>query len=188
MAKYIAISLDDNKTKYFAEILGNKTCIKILNILSEKELTETDLSEELKIPLNTIDYNIKKLIQAELIKSNSHFWSVKGKKIPVYTVCNKSIIISPKKKITPLLSIGFLISLGAVIIGYLQSPIQQVKSADIFALSESGNLLSAPSTANINIFSWLISTPWALFIISSLAVSGLFLLFKKINERRKNDK
>lgn len=95
--KYISIDLNDPRMKYLSEIFGNDSCKKILNLLAERELTETEISKELKMPLNSVDYNIKKLIQSGLIESSKHWWSVKGKKMPSYKVSNKKIVISPRR-------------------------------------------------------------------------------------------
>ena len=97
--KSIQISLGDEKAKDVAEVLGNKTCNKILDYLVENEGTVSEISDKLNIPLNTVDYNIKKLVKAGLIESSSHFWSVKGKKMPAYKISNKKIIISPKSSL-----------------------------------------------------------------------------------------
>jgi DNA-binding transcriptional ArsR family regulator len=97
--KHIMVSLGDEKAKAVAEVIGNKTCNKILDFLAENEATVSDISEKLKMPLNTVDYNIKKLIKAGLIEKASHWWSVKGKKMPTYRVSNRQIIISPKRSL-----------------------------------------------------------------------------------------
>lgn len=108
--KYILLSLEDKKTQKVAEAISNKTCKKILNLLTEKDLTEKELSINLKVPINTIEYNLKKLIESGLVESSTHFWSVKGRKMPVYTISNKKIIISPKSayKIIPIALISIL--------------------------------------------------------------------------------
>jgi DNA-binding transcriptional ArsR family regulator len=95
--KYISIDLNDPRMKDLSEILSNKSCKKILNLLAENEWTETEIARELKMPLNSVDYNIKKLAQAGLIESSNHWWSVRGKKMHAYKVSDKKIIISPKK-------------------------------------------------------------------------------------------
>lgn len=98
--KYLMISMEDEQSKHLADVLGNKTAKQIVNLLAEKELSENDISKELGIPLNTAEYNIQKLIASGLIeKSKDFFWSVKGKKIPVYKLSNKYIVISPKKRL-----------------------------------------------------------------------------------------
>ena len=86
--KYIMVSLEDEKTKRIAEVLSNKTCKKILDYLIEnKNSTQNDISKNLNIPLNTLDYNIKKLLESGLIKKGSNFfWSKNGKKIAVYSI------------------------------------------------------------------------------------------------------
>ena len=47
--------------------------------------------------INTVDYNVKKLVRAGLIEKSSHWWSVKGRKMITYKVSDRKIIISPKK-------------------------------------------------------------------------------------------
>ena len=95
--KRVSVALDDKRLKDVAESITNKTCNKILQFLVEKTATVSEVSEELKLPINTVDYNIKKLLRAGLIEKDSHWWSVKGKKMPTYKISNKEIIIKPKK-------------------------------------------------------------------------------------------
>ncbi len=96
---FMLISLEDSKSKAISEVLGSKTCKKIIAYLSErKEASQKDLSDALDIPMNTLDYNIKKLVESGFIqKKKEFFWSKKGKKIAMYELSNKSIVISPKK-------------------------------------------------------------------------------------------
>ena len=90
------ISLEDEKSRKLGEAISNPTCKKIISLLAEKELSATEISREIKIPMNTLDYNLKKLISSGIIEKSKHFWSVKGKKIPTYKVVNKVIVIQPK--------------------------------------------------------------------------------------------
>jgi len=96
---FMLVSLEDSKSKAISEVLGSKTCKKIIGYLSErKEASQQDLSNALDIPMNTLDYNIKKLLESGFIqKRKNFFWSKKGKKILMYELSNKSIVISPKK-------------------------------------------------------------------------------------------
>ena len=95
--KYILVSLEDKKTELLANVLANKTSKKILDLLTEKELSESEIAKELNLPLNTVGYNVDNLIKAGLIEEKRHLFSVKGKRIPVYKISNKYIVISPKK-------------------------------------------------------------------------------------------
>lgn len=113
---YVSIDLDDERAGKVAEVLGNKTCKKILSMIAEKEMSQSELSESLKMPLNTLDYNIKKLVDGGFIEPVKGFlWSVKGKKIVKYKAVNKRIIIMPRfglKGIIPALIISGVVALG----------------------------------------------------------------------------
>lgn len=123
--KYILVSLEDSKAKKVSEILGNKTSKKILDFLADtKEASVSDISNSLSIPMNTVGYNIQKLVDVGLVeKSKNYFWSIKGKKIPTYKVSNKSIVISPKSTIksglSSILPVAVISGLFALLIRYL---------------------------------------------------------------------
>ena len=123
---YILVSLDDEKSKKIAEILSSKTAKKIINHLAEnKDTSQKDLSDALNIPLNTIDYNIKKLLSSGFIqKTKNFFWSKKGKKIIMYELSKKSVIISHKKsvpqKIKSILPAFILTAIGSIALWFYQ--------------------------------------------------------------------
>ena len=74
------VSFDDPKTSKLADVLGNKTCKKIIDLLAEKEATKSEIARALRVPLNTVEYNVNKLVEAGLIeRSKNYFWSEKGK-------------------------------------------------------------------------------------------------------------
>ena len=75
---FMLISLEDSKSKAVSEVLGSKTCKKIITHLSEKkEASQKDLSDSLNIPMNTLDYNIKKLLESGFIqKRKNFFWNL----------------------------------------------------------------------------------------------------------------
>jgi DNA-binding transcriptional ArsR family regulator len=138
--KYVLVSLDDAKTGKIAEVLGNKTCKIILELLSEEEFSEKDISDRLNIPMNTVNYNVKKLKEVGLIEEKKHFFSIKGKRIPVYRVSNKSIIISPKKssfsKIKNFLPVVIIASLFSIFLLWYDKTRGKVPfrfSEDLFA-------------------------------------------------------
>lgn len=99
---FMLVSLNDEKSKVIAEVLASSTCRKIINHLAEhKEASQKDLSDNLNLPMNTIDYNIKKLLSSGFIlKRKNFFWSAKGKKIVMYWLSNKSVVISHKKSVS----------------------------------------------------------------------------------------
>jgi len=142
--KYINLNLNDENAGKIAEIISNKTAKKILSVIAEteKELTETDISNKLGIALNTVDYNIKKLLEAGLIeKSTNFFWSVKGKKIPTFKIANKKIIISSKSSYKGIL--GSMLIFGAL--GFLGNV-----SRNIFSVSKSLYSSTMDYSSNLN--------------------------------------
>jgi uncharacterized secreted protein with C-terminal beta-propeller domain len=130
--KFVMMGLGDDRSKYVAEVLGNKTCRKIVDFLADvKEASEKEISEGLKVPMNTVEYNLKKLVKAGLVeKTGNHFWSVKGRKIAMYKLARKHIVISPKirkpsldivKSVLPVIFVGLFL-FGAILYSMQTEP------------------------------------------------------------------
>jgi len=94
---FLLISLDEKKSKKIAEAINNDTGRKILDHLSKKECTESDLAKELSIPISTVHYNLKQLMEANLVIVDEFHYSSKGKEVNHYKLANKYIIIAPKQ-------------------------------------------------------------------------------------------
>lgn len=96
---FMLVSLEESKAKKLAQVISNDTSRKILDYLAKKDhATETDMSKELKIPLSTVHYNLKALVEANLVTADEYHYSEKGKEINHYALTNKLIIIAPKEK------------------------------------------------------------------------------------------
>ena len=106
--------------------MSNKTCKKILGVLAEKEMSESEIASELGIALNTVGYNIKKLVSAGLIEKVGGFlWSVRGKRIHKYKLSNKKIVISPKvtmRAVVPIVVVLALLTVMLVTLNLPQNP------------------------------------------------------------------
>lgn len=94
---FLLLSLEDEKINKVANIVSNESCKKILDYLSDREGTETEIAEKLQIPLSTVHYNLQQLVDAELIAAEEYHYSPKGKEVYHYKLANKYIIIAPKK-------------------------------------------------------------------------------------------
>ncbi len=189
--KFLLISMEDERAKKLADVLGNKTCKKIIDLFAEKgELSEKDISDHLKMPLNTVEYNLKKLIAAELVeKTKTFFWSQKGKKIPTYNLSNKAIIISPKNsnlssKLKSILPVAFVAGLASVALRqfYIYS------SAAPQAFEESVSLKAAAfdmaNEAAVESSNFFFSSPpsaWLWFLSGAVLV---LILFSILNWRK----
>ncbi|MBW2998543.1 winged helix-turn-helix domain-containing protein [Candidatus Woesearchaeota archaeon] len=95
--KILMIDLNEDGLEKISEVLANKTCRKILNLLADNELTQSQLAKELGISLSLAQYNLDKLVESNLVVSEKFHYSKKGREIKHYSLANKHIIISPKK-------------------------------------------------------------------------------------------
>lgn len=114
--KYISLDLNDPRAGKIGEVIGNESCKRILDLLTEREMNESEIAKELKMPLNTAEYNVKKLVDAGLVEEvGKIFWSTRGKRIKSYRVVNKKIVILPKSRIMRgIIPAGIVAVLGAV--------------------------------------------------------------------------
>jgi DNA-binding transcriptional ArsR family regulator len=110
----IMIDIDDPRSDKIADAISNKTSKKVLGLLSDGEMSGSEIAEKLGIALNTVTYNLKKLYEAGLIvKSSRVFWSSKGKRMEIYRLSDKRIVISPRRMvrgIVPALIVSILIA------------------------------------------------------------------------------
>ena len=198
--KRVSIALDDKRLKDVAESITNKTCNKILQYLVDKTATVSEISEKLKLPINTVDYNIKKLLRADLIEKDSHWWSVKGKKMPTYKISNKEIIIKPKKLVNYKKYLVALFSTGVIglflnkisLTGKVNtlSQIGGIESTQLFAEAPKAMVettmdgardlatSAVSSSFNLGIGHWFIIGAWLIILA--------FFIYSIISERRKD--
>ena len=187
--------INDSRAALIAEVLANKTCTKILSMLTEKEMSEGDLTKALKLPSNTVHYNVQKLVAAGFVEqAQKFFWSTKGKKIIVYKVSNKRVIISPKtsfKGILPaLLGTGiaaFLVKIfasGADVassVAYSGADYSSAKMAAspsaALATEAYGSAGSAASDVVVQTVGASGISPWSWFLLGAWAALLIFVIF-----------
>ncbi len=138
--KFILVSLEEDKAKKLADVIGNSTSRKILDYLGGvKEASESEVAEKLKIPISTVHYNIQQLVKAGLVESKEFRWSDKGREINIYRIAKRYVVIAPKgvtglreklKGVLPL----FVLSAGAaaVVQWVANSRLASIQSFDDF--------------------------------------------------------
>ncbi len=116
----IVIDLDDPRSERIAEVMSNKSAKRILALLAEGEMSSSEIAEKLGAPLNTVTYNVSKLVEAGLVeKVDKMFWSSKGKRMEIYKVSNRRIVISPKKivrGILPALIVSLIVTFAIALV------------------------------------------------------------------------
>lgn len=93
---FLMVSLEEEKAKKLAQVISNDSCRKILNYLSNTKATESELAEKLNIPISTVHYNLKHLVESKLVEAEEFHYSEKGKEVLHYSIANKYVIIAPK--------------------------------------------------------------------------------------------
>lgn len=186
--KYILMNLEDEHSKKVAEAISNRTARKILDYLSSKEEAGAEeVAKELQLHLSTIDYNLKNLKQAGLLEAKHFLWSSRGKRIILYRVAKKFIVIAPKevfwkdelKKILPFIGIS---AIAALIIEYATKPLPYLASMKESAqttLADSSQLYAAAPSMAARAGPIIQNSHYGIwFFIAVLIVLGIYLLIK----------
>lgn len=178
MAKqsFLLVSLQEDKAKKLAQVVSNESCRKILDYLADKESTETELAKNLQLPISTVHYNLKQIVDAGLVSSEEFHYSKKGKEVNHYRLANKFIIIAPKsvfglkEKLKSLLPVLLIASGAALAINLFSDnfPIT-VPTAQDMAMEKSAAapvaFMEAERIAEPNIALWFFAgAVFALFV------------------------
>lgn len=182
---YFVASLEDTKAKELGQIISNEKARAILNLLARKNAIQTEIAKELKIPLSTVDYNIKQLMKSGLVTIKGFYYSKKGNKINVYSLAKKFILIAPKgvsikgSKIKSIL-LTALITLGTAVIIKLFFMRQTMSIATEKAAesAESGVIpVTEIAKAQVPATISLVSSNYALFFLAGALVAlSIYLL------------
>jgi DNA-binding transcriptional ArsR family regulator len=92
---FILVNLKEGKAKKLAQVISNETSRKILDFLSKKEATESDIAKELGVPISTVHYSLSHLKEVNLVQCDEFHYSQKGKVVEHYKLSNKMVIIAP---------------------------------------------------------------------------------------------
>jgi len=200
---FLLISLEENKAKKIAEVISNETSRKIIDHLAKKECTETDLSKELNIPISTIHYNLKQLMDVNLVIVDEFHYSSKGKEVNHYKLANKYIIIAPKSdnnrfmealnKVLPLgiitIAAGFVLSAFSLFTGSSAKMstgsnldvAPKLMAASSEALSKTAT--TAAQTASVS-RPLLQSEMIAWFFIGALSLIVVYFVYELVRKRK----
>lgn len=112
-----------SNAKEISKVLANDTARAILEKVTEEHLSASQLSGKLDKPLTTIDYNLKNLKEANLIKVVRRAKTEKNRIVDLWGPEKKFVVITPNlkkkkaletlKKVIPL--IGVSAAIGAII-------------------------------------------------------------------------
>jgi len=158
--KYILVSLEEEKSKQLASVLSNDTSRRILDYLAEKNLSETDLANDLNMPISTVHYNVQNLLNNNLIEIKDFLYSEKGNKINIYGITKKMIIIVPKgidlKNILPVF--GLSLAAAGIIYLFMQKNIAEAPVVELSfkAMSAAESVADVAANAVLNYALWFL--------------------------------
>ncbi len=185
--KFVLVSLQENKAKELAQVISNESCRKILDYLADKDATESELAEKLNIPISTVHYNLKHLVDGGLVSVEEFHYSKKGKEVNHYKLANKYIIIAPKttygikEKLRSILPVGLLALAGAGAIHLYNQNItkatpEQVMRAAAPMMEKANALGLATEAVKPNYAAW--------FLYGCLFVILLIVIFELLKKNK----
>ena len=167
--KYILVSLDEKKSKDLANVISNDTSRKILDYLGEHDkVAPVHLSKKLNIPISTVTYNLNHLKKQGLVETKDHAWSDKGKKVELYSIAKKLIVIAPKgfdwkdslKKIIPIGLVGLV---GTALLKIFQPITLLTGTKEMLIMEEAAE--DAVADTAVNTLSQGVYNPYWLFFL-----------------------
>ena len=172
---FVLVSLKEDKARKLAKVVSNESCRKILDFLTGKEATETELSKKLGLPISTVHYNLKHLTDAGLVVVEEFHYSQKGKEVNHYKLANKYIIIAPKstfgikERLKSALPVALLVGASAFVIQLVRMGTGKVAS---FGAAKEGivatagpEAFSAVSPAQANPIWWFLAGAFVTILI-----------------------
>jgi DNA-binding transcriptional ArsR family regulator len=107
------------KAQKIAKAMASQTACDILRLIGEGQITSTEISEHLSIPMNTAKYHIENLLDAGLIYVSATKYSVKGREVKVYSITNQLLIVAPSQSNVRSLLVKYASLFGMVLFGSL---------------------------------------------------------------------
>lgn len=187
MAKesFVLVSLKEDKARKLGKVINNVSCRKILDYLTSKESTETEIAKKLGIPISTVHYNLKHLFDAGLVIVDEFHYSSKGKEVNHYKLANKYIIIAPKstfgikEKLKSILPVVLLVGASALVIQFVRIGLGGFSTFG--AVKEMAVAEAVPTAASIQSASQTSPIWW--FLAGALLTIVIFLILDWLKSR-----
>ena len=202
---FLLVSLEEEKAKKLAQVISNDSCRKILDYLAKKKATETELSQQLNVPLSTVHYNIRHLVDNKLVEAEEFHYSEKGREVLHYSLSNKYVIIAPKgvsekfrdklKSILPVIGIIGAISIALQFISSLfavgVSKAAETARAPLMEKAALGvsEAAIAQQAVDHEFTPYLAAQPIGLwFALGAVLCLSIYLLFEYLRKKYKQEK
>ncbi len=166
---FMLVSLNEEKAKKLAQVISNETCTKLLKHFSGgKDGTETEIARALGLPLSTVHYNLKQLVDAKLVVADEYHYSEKGKEVLHYRLANKYIIIAPEEekesflhKLKGLLPAALITAAAAIILKIASDLLTPAQLPRLMMAGEAAPTLTAEAAPKAAAFAAPMAAPTA---------------------------
>ncbi|WP_456443909.1 ArsR/SmtB family transcription factor [Thermococcus sp.] len=206
------IDIHNEKAKELAQILTNDKAIAILHLLEDRELSISEISKELDLPISTVSYHVDRMRRVGLVEVVGKKYGKRLQEVKLYRASNRPILLIPRRSVSkvekrPIVSIKRLhvISLGLAglvaagvysIAAHILSPAKtagpnetiQAVSKRLFASSANTTTSQTGTTAGAA-NGWLMSHTTGLSLgLAGLAFVITFLLVVYLLKRRDEER
>ncbi|MDI3475099.1 MAG: hypothetical protein PWQ79_1880 [Thermococcaceae archaeon] len=215
---YEIIDINDERAKELAQILMNDKAIAILQLISEKPLSISEISRELNLPISTVSYHIDKMMRVGLVKVAGTKYGRRLQEVKLYEASDSPILLLPKRSAAKIrkrgliaerlhvisLSLAFLASLIAygvsrVLFGGFTTPqSREAENLSVMYAAEKSPLLNQSEAVSKVISSTqtsteaasgpLFSSGWLPAIFAVSAFLITFLLVFYLGKRKSREK
>lgn len=184
-----------------AKAMSSPTSSDLYNQLSLGPMSATALAEKTKLPLTTVKYHLKNLLDAGLIEIEKTKWSVKGREMKIYRVIDRVVILAPRKKadIKSIAekygTIAGVIALASSLVLAIPKSIMSVspppQGSDIALLTNPGRMTGnltyttalAPESIDVSVYTPAIHTIVQGFLITSLVILFAMMIYELYKTR-----
>ena len=94
--EYETVDITDKKARELAQVLANDKAMTILNLLRERELSISEISRELNMPISTVSYHIEKLLRVGLVEVSGRKYGKRLQEVKLYRASSRPILLLPR--------------------------------------------------------------------------------------------
>ncbi|WP_297062316.1 transcriptional regulator [Thermococcus sp.] len=94
--KYDTLDVTDERVKELAQVLANDKAMTILRLLHERELSISEISNELKMPMSTVSYHLDKLLRVGLVEVSGKKYGKRLQEVKLYRASSRPILLLPR--------------------------------------------------------------------------------------------
>jgi DNA-binding transcriptional ArsR family regulator len=87
----------DERAQKIAKAMASPQAGEILQLMAEGPKSLSDISEKLKIPMNTAKYHLENLLEAGVIAVADTKYSIKGREVKLYSLTDQLLIVAPRR-------------------------------------------------------------------------------------------